>query len=213
MIELEKTNGGYTGEDIVEIARIIGRSYSSIWRLIREKPPNSISSFTYLGRREGSLKPEEIEEIKNKISENYLYSGQFLLWDLNEKRDQDKLDLIPKKTFYRTLSKLYTEMGIDENDPYRWLTQIGISVKDRYTIEEARKSLKKIFTLDDLSSKLNCLKSAIPSFASLTSQQAAGHYADFQDGNSFSRYSPLSVQSTGVLDPYRNKNEDIICGS
>jgi hypothetical protein len=38
-------------------------------------------------------------------------------------------------------------MGINENDPYRWLKTKGMSVTERYSIENARVSIQTFFPL------------------------------------------------------------------
>ena len=41
-------------------------------------------------------------------------------------------------------------MGIDENDPYRWLKTKEIAVTEKYPIENARASIKTLFSFRDL---------------------------------------------------------------
>jgi hypothetical protein len=41
-------------------------------------------------------------------------------------------------------------MGIDKNDPYRWLKTKGIMVTEKFSIENARASIKTRFSFRDL---------------------------------------------------------------
>ena len=66
---LEKENGGYTGQDIQQIADMIKRSYWYVWRRITgDQPHKEFKIYTYLGRFAGSLSPREIEILKWKGS-------------------------------------------------------------------------------------------------------------------------------------------------
>jgi hypothetical protein len=41
-------------------------------------------------------------------------------------------------------------MGINENDPYRWLKTRGTSVTEKYSIENARVAIQTLFSFRDL---------------------------------------------------------------
>ena len=154
LTQLEKEKGGYTGQDIDKIAETIDRSYWYVWRRLRGKiADKEFLQFTYLGRTKGSLNQEEIETIRHWLSDNCLHLGVHILHELNDKRRLLKEPLISRRTFYRTFSKVYSDLDIDENDPFCWLIQRGISVLPEYSLEDARRSLKTTFTLADLANK------------------------------------------------------------
>ena len=73
-----------------------------------------------------------------------------LLEELNKRRTEEEKSHIAQSTFYRFLENLMNSMGIDGNDPYRWLKTKEIAVTEKYTIENARASIKTLFSFRDL---------------------------------------------------------------
>jgi hypothetical protein len=73
-----------------------------------------------------------------------------LLEELNKRRIEEGKSQIPLSTFYKFLGNLMNSMGIDENDPYRWLKTKGITVTEKYFIENARASIQTPFSFRDL---------------------------------------------------------------
>jgi len=151
---LQKDYGGYTGQNLEQIAKEIKRSYLHVWRSVRG--PNAkteLQGFSYLGRRKGSITSKEREVIVQRLSENCLYFPSYFLQELNNIRKLKKKALIANRTFYHTFSNILNDLGIDENDQFRWLKQNGIQVRESYSLENARSTLSSLFSFHTLANR------------------------------------------------------------
>ncbi len=141
---LEKTQGGYFGEDIIEISKKIGVSANTIRRFLEKE------KYTYISKRRTGLTNLESEKIEKILLKNPLYKPNYILQDLGNN--------IKIQTFYDTLKRINQKLNIDVADPTIWLKMNKIPLSKEYSLENARKSLETTFTLYDTSVKhIGCL--------------------------------------------------------
>lgn len=150
--EAQEKYGGYTGKDIATISRKISRQPKTVRRQIEKLREEyaSFSNFTCIGKRYIDLTLDEITFLQYRLQGNCLMLKSLLLEKLNKRRIDKGNSRIPPSTFYKFLGNLMNGMGIDENDPYRWLKTKGMSVTEQYSIENARASIQTPFSFRDL---------------------------------------------------------------
>ena len=150
--EVQEKYGGYTGTDIATISRKINRQPKTVRRQIEKLRDYdaSFSIFTYIGKRYIDLTLDEISFLQYRLQDNCLMLKSLLLEDLNKRRIEEGKSQIPLSTFYKFLGNLMNGMGINENDPYRWLKTKGMSVTEKYSIENARVSIQTLFSFRGL---------------------------------------------------------------
>jgi hypothetical protein len=144
--------GGYTGKDIAILSRRINRKPGTVRRQIEKliEEDASFSNFTYIGKRYIDLTLDEISFLQYRMQDNCLMLKSLLLEELNKRRIEEGKSQIPQSTFYKFLENLLNSMGIDKNDPYRWLKTKGITVTEKFSIENARASIQTRFSFRDL---------------------------------------------------------------
>jgi hypothetical protein len=150
--EAQEKYGSYTGKDISAISRKINRQPKTVRRHIeklREKDA-AFSNFTYIGKQYIDLTLDEMSFLQYRMQDNCLMLKSLLLEDLNKRRTEEGKSQIAPSTFYRFLENLMKSMGIDENDPYRWLKTKEIAVTEKYSIENAKASIQTLFSFRDL---------------------------------------------------------------
>jgi len=130
---LEKTQGGYFGEDVTEISKEIGVSENTVRRFLEKE------EYIYISKRSTGLTNLELEKIEKILLKNPLYKPTYILQDLG--------DNIKRRTFYDALKRIYQKLNINLADPTIWLKMNGVRVSKEYSVETARKSLETTFTL------------------------------------------------------------------
>jgi hypothetical protein len=110
----------------------------------------SFSNFTYIGKRYTDLTLDKISFLQYRLRDNCLMLKSLLLEKLNKRRIEEGKSLIPLSTFYKFLGNIMNNMGIDQNDHYRWLKTNGINVTGKYSIDNARAYIQTLFSFRDL---------------------------------------------------------------
>jgi hypothetical protein len=142
--EKQERAGGYTGTDLVELAKLLGVTYmavlKSVSKWVKEDP--TFANFIYLGRYPPSITPDEFLEIEERLHSNPLEVKSYILSDLQDSRKIRGEKPISTSTFYRWIT-VFT-------DYLDWFKIKNIKIPPTYSIEEARESLSTVFTFHSL---------------------------------------------------------------
>lgn len=144
--------GGYTGNDIVKLAKELKVNRRTLSRNIRKwcETDMHFSSIRYLGKRYLPLTLPETIEIESSIRTNPLMVRKYLLERINANRVRNGAVPLPHSSFYMVADKHLKDISKGDNNQYIWLIAQGITPSKGYSLEEARKSLKTIFTFHGL---------------------------------------------------------------
>ena len=150
---LQFINGGYNGSDITIIAKKFGITPKALRYHIGKlkKIDNGFRKFETISKRTGSIRFDEIEFVERELKRNCLTSKNYLVNKINSQRKSRLQKELPTSSIYYQIDKILKSLGIDEKYPYRWLKQKGINVSGEYNLEEARRSIKELFDITDLS--------------------------------------------------------------
>jgi hypothetical protein len=145
--ELEEASGGYFGTDINNLAKELGVTYRALQKRLKEwlNLDPTFANFHYLGKHRPSITLDEFAEMTGRISANPLEVKSHIRSDLNEKRTAIGKQSVAKTTFYRGI-KQTTLFQFCSDTPYLWFERKGIRIPPNHSIDDARKSLSKIFT-------------------------------------------------------------------
>ncbi len=106
--EKQERAGGYTGTDLVELAKLLGVTYMAILKSVSKwgKEDPAFASFIYLGRYPPSITPDEFLEIEERLHSNPLEVKSYILSDLQDARKIKGEKAISTSTFYRWITVL-----------------------------------------------------------------------------------------------------------
>jgi len=149
--EKEKEQGGYYGTDIAILAKELEVRWYSVKKRLKEwlKTDPAFANFHYLGKHRPTITLDEFAEMKERGSANPLEVKSHIRSDLNEKRATIGKKSVAKTTFYRGIGQA-TLSQFRPDTPYQWFERTGIRIPPNYSVEDARKSLSKIFTFSGL---------------------------------------------------------------
>jgi len=110
--EKQKSYGGYTGNDITELAEFLNVTSQGLNRRLAYWLQNDkeFSSFIYLGKTKPSITLSEFLEIEQKFVENPIQVKKGVLDDIQTKRDLKNLSPLSKSTYYRKVDQ--TLLGV-----------------------------------------------------------------------------------------------------
>ncbi len=142
--EKQERAGGYTGTDLVELAKLLGVTYMAILKSVSKwgKEDPAFASFIYLGRYPPSITPDEFLEIEERLHSNPLEVKSYILSDLQDARKIKGEKAISTSTFYRWITVLTNYLD--------WFKIKNINIPSQYSVEKARDSLSTVFTFHDL---------------------------------------------------------------
>jgi len=146
----QESEGGYTGEDLTELAELLGvsprgmRMRISYWIKTDKKFPQ----FIYLGKKKPSITLFEFFKIEHGLEENPIQVKKGMYDDIQEERKSRNQEPLAKTTFYRGINQKILSMFCSETD--NWFKAKKITFPENYSIETNRESLKTIFTFSDL---------------------------------------------------------------
>ncbi len=147
----QESEGGYTGNDLTEIAELLGVSSRGLRIRLSNwiKNDKKFAWLVYLGKEKPSITLAEFFEIEYQIAADPLQVKKGIYDDLQNKRELNNLETIPKSTFYRRVDQVLLSLYFSEAE-YRWFESQNISLPLDYSVEENRNALSTIFSFSDL---------------------------------------------------------------
>ena len=116
----QDSEGGYTGEDITELAELIGvsprgmRMRLSFWI---KTGPKIFQQFIYLGKEKPPITLFEFFKIEQRLESNPIQVKKGLYDDIQEERIERNQEPLAKSTFYRTTNqKILSMFGSDKDN-------------------------------------------------------------------------------------------------
>jgi len=148
--QIEK--GGYTGNDIKKLAKILKvstrilRKWINLWR---DNDPD-FTKIQYKGKQSISLSFNELMLIDQWLIEKLLGNVSDLHRELNSNRKIEGKQEIPSTTFYNFIANRKKAIIGDIPRTLEWLSISGIKVPETYDLVNARASLAEIFSYSNL---------------------------------------------------------------
>ena len=113
------------------------------------KTEPAFANFHYLGKHRPTITLNECAEMKERVSANPSEVKSHIRSDLNEKRAAIGKKSVAKTTFYRGIGQA-TRSQFCQDTPYQWFERTGIKIPPNYSVDDARKSLSKLFSFSGL---------------------------------------------------------------
>jgi hypothetical protein len=153
----QELEDGYTGNDLTELAELIGVSSRGLRKRLSNwiKNDKEFAQFIYLGKEKPSITLAEFFKIEHQIASDPLQVKKGIYDDLQSKRDLKNLETIPKSTFYRRVDQILLSLYFSEAE-YRWFESQNIALPLDYSVEENRNSLSTVFAFSDLRNIRRC---------------------------------------------------------
>jgi len=147
----QESHGGYTGNDITELAEFLNVTPRGLNRRLAYWIQNDkeFSSFIYLGKEKPSLTLSEFLEIEQKFVENPIQIKKGVLDAIQTKRDLENLSPLSKSTYYRKVDQTLLSQYSYEME-YRWFESQKITIPSDYSVEKNRDVLSTLFTFSDM---------------------------------------------------------------
>ncbi len=147
----QESYGGYTGNDITELAEFLNVTPRGLNRRLAYWIQNDkeFSSFIYLGKEKPSITLSEFLEIEQRFAENPIQVKKGALDDIQTKRDLENLSRLSKSTYYRKVDQTLLSQYSYEKE-YRWFESRKITIPSDYSVEENRDALSTLFTFSDM---------------------------------------------------------------
>ncbi len=147
----QETEGGYTGNDLTELAKLLGVTARGLRKRISNWINNDkeFKPLIYLGKEKPSVTLLEFLEIKQKFEKNPIQIKKGVLDDIQTKRDSENLLHLSKSTYYRKVDQTLLSQYSYEFE-YRWFESQKITIPSDYSIEKNRDSLSTLFTFSDM---------------------------------------------------------------
>jgi hypothetical protein len=114
-----------------------------------QKNDREFAQFIYLGKEKPSITLAEFFEIEQQIATDPLKVKKGIYDDLQNKRDLNDLETIPKSTFYRRVDQILLSLYFSEAE-YRWFESRNITLPLDYSVEKNRNALSTVFAFSDL---------------------------------------------------------------
>ena len=143
--------GGYTGNDITELAEFLNVTSQGLNRRLAYWIQNDkeFSSFIYLGKEKPSITLSEFLEIEYKFVENPIQVKKGIYDEIQTRRDTENLAPLSKSTYYRKVDQTLLSQYSYEKE-YRWFESHKITIPSDYSVEKNRDALSTLFTFSDL---------------------------------------------------------------
>jgi hypothetical protein len=147
----QESEGGYTGNDLTELAELLGVSQRGLRIRLSNwiKNDKKFAGLVYLGKEKPSITLAEFFEIEQQIAADPLQVKKGIYDDLQNKRDLKNLETIPKSAFYRRVDQILLSLYFSEAE-YRWFESQNITLPLDYSVEKNRNALSTIFAFSDL---------------------------------------------------------------
>jgi hypothetical protein len=145
-------NGGYTGQDIAELAKKLSVSEWGLKKRIdfwTQTDPNFVK-LKYLGKRSISMTLDDFFIINHSLGSNPLILKTDILEEVNKIRSYQGLIPIPEATFYRIAEQCEKQLYSDVPDEVKWLYANKIGISSEYALPLAHQSLTDVFTFSEL---------------------------------------------------------------
>jgi len=148
--EKQESEGGYTGNDLTELAKLIIVTPFGLRRRLANwiKTDKEFSQFTYLGKEKPSVTLSEFFKIEQEFASNPIQVRKGIHENLQEQRKEQNQKPLSKPTFYRAAKQKILSMYCSET--YNWFKAKNIPFPENYSLEKNRESLQTIFTFSDL---------------------------------------------------------------
>jgi hypothetical protein len=146
----QDSSGGYTGDDIIEIATILGITPRGLRRRLKNwiDIDNDFQQFIYLGKKKPSITLFEFFKIEHGLESNPIQVKKGMYDDIQEERKIRNQEPLAKTTFYRHVNQKILSMYCSETN--NWFKAKNIPFPENYSLEKNRESLQTIFTFSDL---------------------------------------------------------------
>jgi hypothetical protein len=146
----QESDGGYTGNDLTELAKILNVTSFGLRRRLTSwiKNDKEFSEFIYLGKETPPITLFEFFKIELELESNPIKVKKGLHEDIQEERKAKNLKPLAKTTFYRGVKQKVLSMYNSETD--NWFKAKKIPFPENYSIEKNLESLQTIFTFSDL---------------------------------------------------------------
>ncbi len=148
--EKQESEGGYTGNDITELAKLLKVTPFGLRRRLAnwKRGAKEFSNFTYLGKEKPSVTLSEFFKIEQELASNPIQVKKRIHEDLQEQRKEQNQKPLSKPTSYRAAKQKILSMYCSET--CNWFKAKNISFPENYSLEKNRESLQTIFTFSDL---------------------------------------------------------------
>ena len=147
----QKTEGGYTGNDLTIFAEQLGVTARGLRKRISNWINNDkdFKQLIYLGKEKPSITLSEFLEIEYKFVENPIQVKKGIYDEIQTKRDLENLKPLSKSTYYRKVDQTLLSQYSYEKE-YRWFESHKITIPSDYSVEKNRDALSTLFTFSDL---------------------------------------------------------------
>jgi hypothetical protein len=148
--EKQDSAGGYTGDDIIEIANILEVTPRGVRRRLNNwiNTFDEFKQFIYLGKKKPSITLFEFFKIEQELTSNPIQVKKGIYEDIQDQRKSEHQKPLAKSTYYRAVKQKVLSMYCSEID--NWFKAKLIPFPEDYSIETNRESLQTIFTFSDL---------------------------------------------------------------
>ncbi len=139
--ELEETNGGYYGTDVINLAEKLSITWHGLKKWLRGDA--AFKGLHYLGQHKPTITLGELITIEGRTTSNPLEVKGHILSDINKEREETGKEPLAKSTFYRATKQPLIPQ-------YPWFARKLIKLPSTYSVVDARESLATVFTYSDL---------------------------------------------------------------
>ena len=114
----QDSSGGYTGDDIIEIATILGFTPRGLRRRLNNwiSTDNDFQQFIYLGKKKPNITLFEFFKIEYGLESNPIQIKKGMYDDIQEERKIKDQEPLAKTTFYRHVNQKILSMYCSETD-------------------------------------------------------------------------------------------------
>ncbi len=146
----QDSSGGYTGDDIIEIATILEVTPRGFRRRLNNwiNTDDDFQQFIYLGKKKPPITLFEFFKIEQGLESNPIQVKKGMYEEIQEERKTRDQEPLAKTTFYRCINQKILSMYCSET--YNWFKAKKIPFPEDYSLEKNRESLQTIFTFSDL---------------------------------------------------------------
>lgn len=141
--------GGYTGSDVVKLAKSIPVSPRALRKRINywTSTDPAFKQLRYLGKQIIPLTIDDFILINQRLKEKSLGGMSGILQEINDNRQKQGKNPIPQSTFYRFINSQKESLTGDAPRELQWLVLYGLNVVDTYNLANARASLSTVFII------------------------------------------------------------------
>jgi hypothetical protein len=150
LLQKQDSSGGYTGDDLIEIATILEVTPRGLKRRLNNwiNTDNDFQQLLYLGKKKPSITLFEFFKIERGLESNPIQVKKGIYDDIQEERKIRDQEPLAKSTFYRnTNQKILSMFGSDQNN---WFKAKNITFPENHSLEKNRESLNTLFTFSGL---------------------------------------------------------------